>query len=149
VPLKNILHVNIRVPTPEWEACRQFYCDLLGLKVGPRPPFTSTGLWLYAGELPIVHLVAREPAEPRSRAGHNALDHVSFHCTGLAEMLAKLRTHGVGYRISRVPGVNVLQVLCVDPVGVGVELSFEDEEECESGCSTSAPGALTPGTTSR
>lgn len=136
--LKSILHVNIRVPTTEWEACRQFYCDILGLKVGPRPPFTSTGLWLYADESPIVHLVAREPAERRLQGGHSALDHVSFHCTGLAATLAKLRTQNVEYRISRVPGLPILQVLCVDPVGVGVELSFEDPDE-----------ALMPDTTGR
>lgn len=129
MPLKSILHVNIRVPTPEWEACRQFYCDILGLRVGPRPPFTSTGLWLYAGESPIVHLVAREPAERRLQCGHSALDHVSFHCTGLAATLAKLRAQNVEYRISRVPGLGILQVLCVDPVGVGVELSFEGTDE--------------------
>ena len=138
MPLKSILHVNIRVPTPEWEACRQFYCDLLGLKAGPRPAFTSTGLWLYAGELPIVHLVAREPAERGLQWGHCALDHVSFHCTGLVETLARLRAQNVEYRISRVPGLGILQVLCVDPVGVGVELSFEGTE-----------AALMPDTTRR
>jgi catechol 2,3-dioxygenase-like lactoylglutathione lyase family enzyme len=123
--VKSIAHVNIQVPMSEWEACRQFYCDVLGLKVGPRPAFTSTGAWLYAGESPIVHLVVREPAERRLQRGHGALDHVSFHCTELAETLARLRSRGVEYGISTVPGFDILQVLCVDPVGVGVELSFE------------------------
>jgi catechol 2,3-dioxygenase-like lactoylglutathione lyase family enzyme len=141
VSLKSILHVNIQVPMAQWEACRQFYCDVLGLKVGPRPAFTSTGLWLYAGESPIVHLVVREPSERAVQRGHSALDHVSFDCTGLAETLARLRSQGVDYRTSRVPGLDILQVQCVDPVGVGVELSFKDEQERES--------SSQPGTTSR
>jgi catechol 2,3-dioxygenase-like lactoylglutathione lyase family enzyme len=131
VSLKGILHVNIRVPPAEWEACRQFYCDVLGLKVGPRPAFTSTGLWLYADGSPIVHLVAREPSDGAVQRGHGALDHVSFHCTGLTEMLRRLHSQGVEYRVSRVPGLDILQVLCTDPVGVGVELSFEDEQNRE------------------
>ncbi len=124
--VNSIAHVNIRVPMREWEVCRQFYCDVLGLKVGPRPAFTSTGLWLYAGESPIVHLVVREPSERSLQRGHSVLDHVSFHCTGLAETLARLRSQGVDYGISTVPGLGILQVLCVDPVGVGVELSFDE-----------------------
>ena len=41
-------HVSIR--SADLAACERFYCGLLGLAVGPRPPFPFPGLWLYAGD---------------------------------------------------------------------------------------------------
>jgi len=62
--IHDILHINIRVPQSKLARCRDFYCDILGLEVGPRPPFNSTGYWLYADGAPVVHLVAERPAAP-------------------------------------------------------------------------------------
>jgi catechol 2,3-dioxygenase-like lactoylglutathione lyase family enzyme len=125
VTLYEITHVNIRVPPGRLDACREFYCEILGLQVGPRPPFASTGLWLYAAGSPVVHLVEREVAEPAPERGHPALDHVAFRCTEFAATLKKLEAHAVAYRISTVPGLDLTQVNFIDPVGVGIELAFE------------------------
>ena len=123
--LYEITHVNIRVPAGRLEVCREFYCEILGLAVGPRPPFASTGLWLYAAGSPVVHLVEREAAELSPERGHPALDHVAFRCTGFAATLEKLEAHAIAYRISTVPGLDLTQVNFTDPVGVGIELAFE------------------------
>ena len=32
----------------------RFYSEVVGLKVGPRPALSFPGVWLYAGEQPIV-----------------------------------------------------------------------------------------------
>jgi len=75
-----ILHINIRVPAHKLAQCRDFYCNVLGLSVGPRPPFESHGFWLYAGAAPVVHLVQMSAAEAAAEVAHgrSALDHVAF-----------------------------------------------------------------------
>lgn len=125
--IESIIHVNIRVPAARLEACRDFYREFLDLEVGPRPPFTSKGFWLYAGALPVVHLVADDSRQDSH--GPPALDHVAFRCTGLRATLEKLRARKIPYRISRVPTFEVIQVSFDDPVGVGIELSFEEPDE--------------------
>lgn len=122
-----ILHINIRVPEHKLASCRDFYCNVLGLRVGPRPPFESHGFWLYAGSVPIVHLVRMSAAEavPEVSHGRSALDHVAFGCSGLQAALARLQQHGIAYTISKVPVLNQTQVATRDPAGVGIELSFE------------------------
>ena len=126
-----ILHINIRVPEPKLASCRDFYCNVLGLSVGPRPPFESTGFWLYAGAVPIVHLVRMSAAEaaPEASNGRSALDHVAFGCSGLQAALARLQQHGIAYTISKVPVLNQTQVTTRDPAGVGIELSFEAAQD--------------------
>jgi len=125
-----ILHINIRVPEHELAPCRDFYCNVLGLRVGPRPPFESHGFWLYAGGVPIVHLVQMSAAQtvPEVSQGHSALDHVAFGCSGLQAALGRLRQHDIAYTISKVPVLNQTQVTVKDPAGVGIELSFEATE---------------------
>ena len=48
--IKRIDHYSIR--TLDVEASRRFYTEIIGLKVGPRPPFDFPGVWLYKGEPP-------------------------------------------------------------------------------------------------
>ena len=132
VVIDNIIHVNIRVAAAELDACRDFYREFLELEVGPRPPFSSTGFWLYAGSLPVVHLVAEESPAQTPRFGHAALDHVAFRCTGLSATLERLKARGIQYRVGTVPTLDVIQVSFNDPVGVGIELSFEDVQEIEA-----------------
>jgi len=141
VTLHGIIHVNIRVPSDRLAVCRDFYCDVLGLQVGWRPAFASKGFWLYADGLPIVHLVGVDRAERQGEhgaehdvkrevgRGHPPLDHVAFRCTGYEAMLEKLEGLGIPYRISTVPGLEIRQVNITDPVGVGVELSYEAATE--------------------
>lgn len=125
-----ILHINIRVPEHKLAPCRDFYCNVLGLSVGPRPPFESTGFWLYADGAPIVHLVQTSGTQtaPDVSDGRSALDHVAFGCSGLQAALGRLQQHGIAYAISKVPVLNQTQVACRDPAGVGIELSFEAAE---------------------
>jgi catechol 2,3-dioxygenase-like lactoylglutathione lyase family enzyme len=130
--LYEIAHVNVRVPLAQLAACRDFYCNILKLSEGPRPQFASTGFWLYANGAPVVHLVGEGSSERMPERGHPALDHVSFRCTGFAATLATLDAHGIAYRISTVPGLDVRQVNFTDPVGVGIELAFEEEGDAGS-----------------
>ena len=45
------------------EALRRFYTEVIGLQVGPRPPFDSPGHWLYAGPVDLLHLTVAQEVE--------------------------------------------------------------------------------------
>jgi catechol 2,3-dioxygenase-like lactoylglutathione lyase family enzyme len=53
-------HVNIR--TTDLDATQKFYEDVVGLEVGPRPPFGNPGVWLYAEGHPWVHVSIADAA---------------------------------------------------------------------------------------
>lgn len=124
--VRGIDHINFRGPAKSLEALRTFYCDILGLRTGPRPPLRSTGLWLYAGHAPIVHLVETPDAEVIERPSVAAplLDHIALHCSDLEQMLERLRGHGVEHAVSEVPAAGQIQVRLLDPSGLTVELIF-------------------------
>ncbi len=136
-------HFSIR--TLDLPACERFYCDALGLRVGPRPPFPFPGLWLYPGDTgdfaqSAVHIIAIDRDDPaglqqylgdRAEAGlqgSGAVDHVAFFGTGLAAMLARLQQHGIAVRERSVPLLGLHQVFVDDPNGVVVELNFPASE---------------------
>ena len=117
-------HVNLRVRPEDIRKLRDFYCDVVGLTEGWRPPFKSLGYWLYAGVAPVVHLVEKGRDELNADYGKSVIDHVAFRCSDSEGMAARLREHGIHYAISEVPELGDLQFLFRDPVGNGVELSF-------------------------
>lgn len=136
-------HFSIR--TLDLPACQRFYCDVLGLVVGPRPPFPFPGLWLYAGDTAVyanaaVHIIGIDRSDPAglqqylgdraetSLQGTGAVDHLAFFATGLAPTLARLQAHGVPFRERTVPLLDLHQVFVDDPHGVVIELNFPAAE---------------------
>ncbi len=137
-------HFSIR--TVDLDACERFYCGLLGLEKGPRPPFPFPGLWLYAGDTgeyanAAVHIIGIDRNDPEglkrylgdreetSLAGSGAVDHVAFFVTGLADTLQKLRDAGIEGRERTVPLLGLHQVFVDDPNGIVVELNFPAAEK--------------------
>ena len=112
--------MNIRAPASDIAKLRQFYCEIVGLRDGWRPPFTSRGHWLYAGEQPVVHLVE---GNDESKASGGGVDHVAFRCTDLEPMIERLRNSGIGFELTQVPSLGDQQLLFRDPLGIGVELT--------------------------
>jgi catechol 2,3-dioxygenase-like lactoylglutathione lyase family enzyme len=121
VTIEAIHHVNIRAPALDIAKLRQFYCDIVGLREGWRPPFKSRGHWLYAGPHPVVHLV--EGDDGMGKASGGGVDHVAFRCTDLAPMVERLRNTGIGFELTQVPSLGDQQLLFRDPLGIGVELT--------------------------
>ena len=95
-------HINIR--TADVERSRDFYAQILGLRVGDRPQFTSTGYWMYLGDQPVIHLVQRKDDE-KPGAGTGAVDHIAFRGLDLATSRKTLEAAGVpisrGHRSAR------------------------------------------------
>ena len=121
MPVDQLQHVNIRCA--DVEAAKDFYLNVVGLTVGPRPPFQSAGYWMYAGGNPVVHLVQR-PAGEAAHTQPGNLDHVGFRGVDLEGTLAQLRAAGVAFREQVVPRDGTVQVFLIDPDGLKVELNF-------------------------
>jgi catechol 2,3-dioxygenase-like lactoylglutathione lyase family enzyme len=123
-------HINIR--TADLEKTRDFYAEVLGLETGFRPPFPNPGYWMYAGDMPVVHI---SPVKPDSAPRTNpdgmgqGLDHFAMWGSGLAAQLAVLENNGIDYHKRLAGGDRVIQVFFNDPNGVQVELGFNPEAE--------------------
>ncbi len=149
-------HYSIR--TADLAACERFYCGLLGLQVGPRPPFPFPGLWLYQGDTSVwanaaVHIIGIDRNDPAGLKaylgdrdevelqGSGAVDHVAFFATGLPEMLARLQAQGLAPRERTVPLLGLHQVFVDDPNGIVVELNFPAAEKAAVDAATGAVAA--------
>ena len=122
--IRAVDHVNIRARREVLDTLQAFYCDVLGLAVGPRPPFPRPGYWLYAGGQAVVHLYEAEPGETRTTRDDHTLDHFAFACVDLAAVEATLQRCGVGFNKAAVPGSGIVQLFVRDPAGHRVELNF-------------------------
>src|ERR1700722_3353848 len=120
--VQRLHHFNIRTSPAELAVLRDFYCNVVGLTLGPRPPFRSSGFWLYADGAAILHLTAAPGCEalPDVTNRHEAADHIAFRCSDFEATVERLRQHGVAYFVDSVPLVNEIQIFFRDPSGVGV-----------------------------
>jgi glyoxylase I family protein len=122
MPIGGFQHINIR--STDVERAREFYERILGLRTGDRPPFQSTGYWLYFGDQPIVHLVQRGPGDA-GQAGSGNLDHVAFRGVDFEATRASLTAAGIAFREDIVPRDGTRQIFVLDPDGIKLELNFE------------------------
>ena len=129
MPVHRFSHFNIRSDRPIIEALRQFYVDVLGFRVGERPPFSSRGYWLYLDSLPVVHLVEGDPGDSRRARPDDLIDHVAFECSDIADFHRRLTDAGVTWETTCVPGTRVMQILFHDPAGNKVELQFNEDDD--------------------
>ena len=126
--LHHLDHYNIEVVNLE-ESIR-FYCDVLGLYVGDRPPLPFPGAWLYCeNNQPTIHLIGTDPGQPdRPKVPSGRLHHICFWTTGREEIRQRLIKHGVKFNTVVLPRVHNTQFFMQDPNGINVELNFPAEE---------------------
>ena len=131
-------HVTLCCSVDQLPSVEDFYKEVLGLRVGPRPAFDFPGTWLYAGKEPIIHLAAtlRQPtvgANPGSSAlavtpgaaATGPIDHVALRMAGsLDEWRRKLVASGIRFAEAPVPELPLHQFFLHDPLGVKIELNF-------------------------
>jgi len=118
--LLSLDHVNLR--TANLAGMTEFYCNLLGLRSGPRPAFAFAGAWLYCGERPVLHLVEIEQAA--SSNGALSLEHFAFTADGFEELVAALTRADVAHRVSTMVGTETRQINLRDPEGNRVHIDF-------------------------
>ena len=114
-------HVNIR--THDLEATRSFYVDVVGLRVGERPPFDFPGLWLYDDRVAVIHVTGLDASDPRT-TDSGSVDHIAFRAEGLGAMRERVARFGVRAQEAIVPRTGDVQIFLRDPSGVKIELTF-------------------------
>ena len=102
-----------------------FYGRFLGLANGPRPDLGFPGVWLYAGDAAVLHVVG---GRSRDQLRSGVIDHMAFTAKGLADTLATLVAHNVDHTCRQQVGSGVWQIFFLDPNGARVELDFAAAE---------------------
>ncbi len=120
---------HVTISTNDLEATRKFYCDVLGLEVGFRPPSIADrvkGIWLYPADgKPRVHVIAFEEDVGEGSAAFN---HFAFTARGGDGFKAHLEKLGVAYREANLPDIELYQIFFHDPQGIEIEVTFEGVE---------------------
>ncbi|HEX3803335.1 MAG TPA: VOC family protein [Solirubrobacteraceae bacterium] len=135
---------HVLVLSDDIDATCDFYRDVVGLRVGPRPPLRFPGYWLYAdGPSACLHVAERGPylehaamlgleatdAETDTdaaglQASGGALDHIAFAESDYEAVLARIQDCGVTPVRNAVPG-GPRQLFVDDPNGVRVEINVK------------------------
>lgn len=145
MPVDHIQHILIH--TDDVEGTARWFEDNLGLKRGAHPDFKVPLVWVYVGDVPALH-IAPFPEEGETRRfqdnylggrrtevtyGSGVIDHVAFHCHGLAEMVDRLDRHGAHYLKRQANPDDLFQLFVDAPNGMRVELNFPAAEARDSG----------------
>lgn len=122
--LLSLGHVTVR--SADFERTERFYCDLLGMRVGPRPAIPVPGRWLYVGDEAVVHILPRivDAVERRQGDASCAFDHFALNAEDRPAVERRLRAAGQPFESRRLADSELWQIFLRDPDGVRVELSF-------------------------
>lgn len=120
-------HFNITASPLLIERVKRFYIDTIGLVVGPRAHLDHEGYWLYAGEIPLLHLSACQTMETTATVSKGYFNHISMSCVGLKAAIAKMNVTRTPYRLIQLSDIHQTQIFLTDPAGIGVELTFFNE----------------------
>lgn len=127
------------IQTTDMDATRDWWVDVLGMRVGPTPDFKFPVCWLYIGDQDVLHLTmgGGDVSENRkaylgqqstATEGSGVVDHLGFRATGLSETMAHLKSRGIEFTQRMVSDQGLFQLFLLDPNGVKVELNFSNEE---------------------
>ena len=147
--ITHLFHIAIK--TPDLDATRLFYTELLGMQLAPRPEMAFPGLWIKAPTLggdAILHFYGGWADKDRSGkvpVGTAAIDHVAIAAIGYYELRDRLKAAGLSYRENKVPEVPVWQIFVHDPSAVLLEISFNLVVEKQPHPKISAKAQYTPG----
>ena len=125
---------HLLVLTDDIDETRDFYSSALGLEVGERPPLEFPGYWLYAEDVPCVHVADRAAYTAHSKrvgipASAEAVDHVAFSGASYEEAIGRLERAGVEVATNAVPAVGLRQLFFQDPNGLKIEINVMAREE--------------------
>ena len=120
MPVVGLDHYALLCSEPE--RTTRFYEEIVGLRVGPRPALSFPGVWLYAGDQPIVHIVFGKAISGRETG---AVDHLAFTAKGSAEEARTLLIrNNIEFTSRVIERTGVTQIFFRDPDYVGIELNF-------------------------
>jgi len=154
IPLASFNHVSREVLS--LEKSKQFYVDVLGFDVIPRPPFDCEGYWLYGYGLNL-HLVATDVPDERRKIKINRIqhfssalprvDHIAFLTGDISTVKDVLDHHSVYYKHEKPEDTGIEQIFLFDPDGNVIEISKCAPEIGRRTCLTQDPPKDEPHTT--
>jgi catechol 2,3-dioxygenase-like lactoylglutathione lyase family enzyme len=128
---------HVLVLSDDIDATRDFYCRVVGLQIGARPPLGFPGYWLYAGEVPCLHIAERRPYLKHAAwlglpvahepPGASAVDHIAFNAIDYDAVCTRLEQAGIAAVHNSVPGAGLRQLFIEDPNGVRVEINVRGQ----------------------
>jgi catechol 2,3-dioxygenase-like lactoylglutathione lyase family enzyme len=129
---------HVLVLSDDIDATRDFYCQVVGLEIGERPPLEFPGYWLYAGSVPCLHIADRVRylkhaawlglSVPHEPPGASSVDHIAFNASDYAAIEARLARGGVRAVRNAVPAAGLCQLFFDDPNGVRVEINVRNRD---------------------
>lgn len=119
-----INHYNLRAAPEVIENLKNFYIEIVGLKLGHRPSFKNGGYWLYANEKDVLHLSFSKNDIVNELNISSTFDHMAFTAENEKHYIKKLEENKIIYSIREVPEVRTRQIFFKDPAGNGIELIF-------------------------
>jgi glyoxylase I family protein len=122
--INGIDHYNLRSDEKMIEILKNFYINIVGLKLGHRPPFKSKGYWLYAGKNDVLHLSSSKDNIKNLVDVNSTLDHVSFSAINKKKFMDVLQKNNIIFKERIIPEINIEQLFFKDPAGNGIELIF-------------------------
>ena len=125
--IKGIDHYNLRSDENMIEVLKDFYINIVGLKLGHRPPFKSKGYWLYTNDKDVLHLSTSKDNIKNLINVNSTLDHVSFSASNKKTFMEALKNNNIIFKERYIPEINIEQLFFKDPAGNGIELIFLDK----------------------
>jgi catechol 2,3-dioxygenase-like lactoylglutathione lyase family enzyme len=132
MPVTELNHYLIRAN--DLERTKDFYCNVLGFEVMPRPNFPFPGYWLGVNGKIQVHMgQAGVPnsdlyylGSPKDAATGNSgvVDHVAFLADEPQDFIRRFKEFGIAYRPRSLPESELFQLFITDPDGLTIELNF-------------------------
>lgn len=111
------------ISTPHLDTMRDFFCNIVGLDIGKRPPFSFDGYWLYHANKPVIHLIGTTAEHPPTKQT-SRIDHIAFRVTGETEwhaLIGRLQVANIAYRETALPDNSERQLFVAPVAGVKIE----------------------------
>ena len=122
-----INHYNLRAAPEIIEKLKNFYIEIVGLKLGHRPPFKNGGYWLYANDKDVLHLSFSKNDITNELHVSSTFDHMAFTAENEMDHINVLKENNIDYIVREVPEIGTRQIFFKDPAGNGIELIFSNE----------------------
>ena len=131
MPVTEINHYFVRAN--DLEQTKDFYCDVLGFQVMPRPSFPFPGYWLGVNGKIQVHMGPHgiPNAEmyylgtPKNAVTDHAgvVDHIAFVASEPGGFIRRFKERGVEFQPRSLPEFDLYQIFIKDPNGLTIELN--------------------------